>query len=111
MLSRIIKVIILLVMLAGLAYAGLCVYSCATHQQGAGMPDIPEVAEAAYTLTIENTGKLIMTNDVEVMGSVVGSRVFILHGRWEFMGQDFKYKSEDVVLDEAIFGEITLRRR
>jgi len=111
MLSRIIKLIIILAMLAGLAYAGLCVYSCATHQQGAGMLDIPEAEEAAYSVTIENTGKLLMTNDYEVMGSVVGKRVFILHGRWEFMGQDFKYKEGDIIMDESVFGEITLRRR
>lgn len=75
------------------------------------MPDIPKSDEAAYSLSVKNTGKLLLTDDYEVMGVDVGSRVFILHGFWELTGQDFKFKPGDIVLDEGIFGEITLKRR
>ena len=111
MLSRIIKVIILIGLVGVIAYGGLCVYSNFIDKPNTGVPDMPKSEEAAYSLTVENTGKLIMTNDYEVLGSVVGKRVFILHGWWEFLGQDFKFKSGDIVLDEAVFGKITLKKR
>lgn len=111
MLSGAIKVIILIGLILLIAYGGLCVYSNFIAKPNTGLPDMPKSDEAAYTVTVENTGKLVMTNDYEVIGSVVGKRVFVLHGFWELSGQDFKYKPGDIVIDEAIFGEITLRRR
>ncbi len=111
MLSGAIKVIILLGLIGVIAYGGLCVYSNFIDKPYTGVPDMPKSDEAAYTVTVENTGKLVMTNDYEILGSEVGKRVFVLHGFWEFMGQDFKYKPGDIILDEAIFGEITLKRR
>jgi hypothetical protein len=112
-LMRIVKgIILIVVLLAIVGVAGYVALSFISSCMGpSNMPDIPEADEAAYSVTIENTGKLIMTDDYEVMGSEVGSRVFILHGYWEFMGQDFKYKEGDIIMDEAVFGKITLRRR
>ena len=101
----------LLVLGAVLVYAGITVWSCIGGQNTPGQTDIPEVEEAAYSVYIKNTGNLILTNDYELIGSEVGSRVFILHGFWELRGQDFVYKDGDIVLDEGIFGEITLKRR
>lgn len=111
MLGTIIKWIILLALLAVLAYGVLVIWTCNVGPNNSNQPDIPKVDEAAYTVYLENTGNLIMTDDYEVIGNEVGKRVFILHGFWEMRGQDFAYKDGELILDEGIFGEITVKRR
>lgn len=111
MVGKILQWIILLVILAVLVYIGLVIWTCNVGPTNPNQPDIPKADEAAYTVYIENTGNLIMTDDYELIGSEVGKRVFILHGFWEMRGQEFVFKDSELVLDEGIFGEITLKRR
>lgn len=110
----VIGVVLVLVLIVVLGWVGLNIWSCVMDKPTtgqAGVPEMPEVAEASHSVYIENTGNLILTSDYEVYGSEAGSRVFILHGFWELTGQDFKYKDGELVLDEAIFGVITVKRR
>ena len=111
MLGTIIKWIILLVLVAVIGYVGLVVWTCNQGPSNPDQMDIPKIDEAAYSMYIENTGGLIFANDYELIGSKLGSRVFILHGFWEMRGQEFVYKDSELVLDEGIFGEITVKRR
>jgi len=111
MLSRLIKIIILLGLVAFIAWAALCVYSNYFAQPDTGGFDLPESDEAVYSVLIHNTGRLSFTNDYETFGNEVGKRKYLLHGFWEIHGQDFVYKSADLLLDESIFGEITIKRR
>lgn len=111
MFGTIIKVIILVVILGVIAYVGLVVWTCNVGPNNPNQADIPKVDEAAYSVYIENTGNLILTDDYEAIGSEVGKRVFILHGFWEMRGQEFVYKDSELVLDEGIFGKITVKRR
>ena len=111
MLGTIIKWIILLLLLVGLAYVVLVIWTCNVGPNNPNQADIPKVDEAAYSVYIENTGNLILTDDYEAIGNEVGKRVFILHGFWEMRGQEFVYKDSELVLDEGIFGEITIKRR
>jgi len=111
MLSRMIKIIILLAMVLAIAWGGLCVHSNFFAEPDTEMPKMPDAKEAAYGVHIENTGNLLLTNDYEVHGDEVGSRVFILHSFWEISGSDFKYRQRMLVLDEGVFGKITIRRR
>lgn len=112
MLSKIIKIIIIIVMISALAWVGTCVYSNFISKGGAGGSlKLPDAEKATYSVYIENTGNLLLTDDYEMHGSEVGNRVFILHGFWELRGQEFEFITGEVVLDEAIFGEITVRRR
>ena len=111
MLSRMIKITILLVMLLAIAWGCLCVYSNFIAEPDTGMPKMPDAKEAAYGVHIENTGNLLLTNDYEVHGDEVGSRVFILHSFWEISGNDFKYRQRMLILEEGIWGKITVRRR
>lgn len=111
MISGIIKVIILVAILGFLAWVGLTCYHNLIEKPNIGQTDIPERGEASYSVHIKNTGNLILTDDYEIHGSEVGSRIFILHGFWELRGQDFEFVESDIVLDEAIFGEITIKRR
>lgn len=108
--STAIKVIILVVMIGAIAYGALCVYSNCKGPVSA-QPDMPEPDKATHSFYIENTGGLIYASDYEVYGSEVGSRIFILHGFWEMRGQKFKFVDGDIILDEGIFGEITVKRR
>ena len=110
MLSKIFMVVVLVIIIVVIAWVGLSVYSCFARQD-VGMPDMPDQEEASYSVYIENTGNLILTSDYEMHGSEVGSRLFILHSFWELRGQKFVYKDAEIILNEAIFGEITIKRR
>ena len=110
MLSTIIKGVILVAVLVFLVWLGACVYSNFIAQPAVQM-DAPDSSKAAYSVYIKNTGGLILTDDYETNGTEVGSRIFLLHGFWEVKGQKFSYKATDLILNEAIFGEITVRRR
>ena len=111
--DKAIKVILLLGLVAMLAYAGTCVYGnfIAKPADNPGGITMPASAKAAYALVVKNTGTVILTNKYEQIGQVVGARVFVLHGYWEMVGSEFYYQSRDIILDEAIWGEISLTRR
>lgn len=110
MLGKIIGVIIVIAIVIGGGYIVLVVLQC-QGTLNSNQPDIPKADEAAYSVYIENTGNLIMTDDYEVIGNEAGKRVFILHGFWEMRGQDFAHNDGELILDEGIFGEITVKRR
>lgn len=110
MIWNLFKIIMVIALLAVIAWIGLSVYSC-FDRQNVGQSNMPAQKEASHSVYIENTGKLILTSDYEVHGSDVGSRVFILKGFWELRGQEFEFDDAEIVLDEAIFGEITIKRR
>lgn len=109
MLSRVIKWIILIGLLAALAWFGMCVYALVNPDTG--LSDMPDRDKAQYSLRIQNTGGLLMTDDFEEHGYQIGKRVFVLHGYWELSGKDFRFRDQDIVLDEAIFGRITVEKR
>jgi len=104
MLRGLIKVILTIALIVIIGYAGLVLYSCTI-----GNPNninAPEAENAAYIIKVENTGRIFLTNDYEKTGSV-----YKLNGYWVFEGKKFEFKNKEYLLDEAIFGEITLRRR
>jgi len=111
MLSRLIKIIILLGLVGFIAWAGVCAYSNFFAKPDTGGLDMPKPNEAVYSVLIYNTDRLLFTNDYETFGSEVGKRKYILHGFWEIHGQEFIYQGSDMVLDESIFGVITIKRR
>ncbi len=111
MFKGILKVIIIVVILVVLAWVGLTCYSNFFAKPNTGQTDMPSQDEASYSVYIKNSGGLLLTNDYEVHGSEAGSRIFILRGFWELRGQEFEFVAGEIVLDEAIFGEITLKRR
>ena len=76
-----------------------------------GIPDMPKLEQATHSVYIENPGKLLLTSDYEVHGDTVDSRLYILHGFWEMRGNKFKFVDGDIILDESIFGKITVKRR
>lgn len=111
-LSTIIMAIILIAIVLVLALViGPCVYYNFIAKPDTGMPDMPKTEEAQYSFYIKNTGRLILANDYEQYGEVVGQRLFILPAFWDLRGKDFKFVESILPLDEHIFGEIEVKRR
>lgn len=113
MISKIFKVIALIGLVALLAYAGACIYGnfIAKPEPVPGQIEMPKADKAAYFLVVKNTATVILTNDYEQFGDKVGERTFVLHGYWELVGSAFSYRAHDIILQEAIFGEIALKKR
>ena len=72
---------------------------------------MPDSKEAQYSLTVKNTGTVVLSNAVEVMGEKVGARTYILQGYWELQGSKFVWKSGQLVMSEKVFGEVTMKKR
>ena len=114
------KKIVMVLFIAGLVvfigYMALNCYANFIEPQlsGSSAPreiKMPEVETAQYELQIYNTGNVILTDSVDILGKIVGKRKFVLHGYWELQAQSFIYNESDRILDEALFGKITLSRR
>jgi len=104
--GKVFFIILIVIMVAGVAWV---VLAFLPHDTGG--TDLPDMKKATHTFYIENTGGLILASDFEQHGDTVGARLFALHGFWELEGQKFVYRDTDIVLNEAIFGEITVTRR
>lgn len=102
--SKLVKLIILVVVVCGAVYFGITLYANFTASDG--KIDLPKYADAKYTVTIENTGGFYLTNKYELIG-----KSYILHGFFELSGRDFKYRDRDLVLNQAIYGPINIRTR
>lgn len=113
MLTRIIKLIVIVFLIGGVAYGGLCVYANIQGIASWSQPTIPDSSKASYSVKIKATNNTLLTNEVEIIGSDVGSRIITLRGFWQMgdEGSSFKYNKNDITLDESIFGEIVIRRR
>lgn len=114
MISSIFKVIILVMLLLAIAWVGVNIYSCVVEQpniSGGSGPKAPDMEDARFSVYIENTHRLMYADDMETHGTVPGKRIFILHSFWEASGQKFIFKDGTVMLDESIFGIITVKRR
>ena len=104
-----------IMVLGAIAFLALVVGPCAYYgfidKPDSGLPDMPDKGDATHSFYIENTGGLILASDFEQHGHAAGSRLFLLHGFWEMRGSKFQFVDGDIILDEAIFGEITVKRR
>lgn len=107
----IIKIAMIVLLIGVIAYGGMCVYGNYFGPGTAIGDKIPSASEASHSLIVRNTATVILTNDYEVFGSEVGNRTFYLHGYWEMVGRDFKYRDDTLVLSEQVFGQIDLKRR
>lgn len=106
MLNKVIKVILIVALIGVVGYCGACIYGNFVNRGDTKSPALPTVDKAAYTVHIENTGNILLTNRYEMVGGV-----YILHNYWEMVGNQFKYRGRDLVLDQKIFGDITIHRR
>ena len=101
------KIVAGIVILGIVLYVGTCAVGViASNRSAPKSPDMPDMAKAAYSVNIVNTGTLLLTNKYEQQG-----QVYILHGYWRLTGMKFIYSGKDIVLDEAVFGKIVVTRR
>ena len=107
----VIRILMILVLIVLLAYGAVCVYGNFFSDKGNIEIEMQRESEARYSLVVKNTATVILTNDFEIFGDEVGSRVYLLHGYWELVGTEFRYYDSDIVLSEQIFGEIILKGR
>lgn len=106
------KFAIFLLIVVVLGYVGITVKSCLDNQNTVELgPELPRVESASHSFYIENTGNLILASDFEQHGTTPGKRIFMLSGRWEYVGTAFRYNPNQLVLDEHIFGVITVKPR
>jgi len=104
MFRGLIKGIVLIVLLAVIGYIGLVFYSCTIGNPG--NVGAPSADEAAYIITVENTGRIFLTSDYKKIDTT-----YTMNGYWVFEGKKFEFKNKEYLLDETIFGEVTVRRR
>lgn len=109
--ARILRITMLIVLICFLAYLGTCIYGNFFAPDASTGVKLPDSDDARYSLVVKNTATVILTNDYEVFGENVGQRIYILHGYWELVGNDFKYNKGDITMPETVFGEISLKIR
>ena len=105
-LKKMLLILILLVILAGLSWVGISIYANFIQSPAGASSTMPDIEKATYSVYIENTGNLILTDSYEHQGNI-----YILQGYFELVGQKWQYRKSELVLDEAIFGKITIERR
>ncbi len=107
-----IKIFVIMAIIGGAVLIGMSVYVAACNKPaGPTTPKTPDAKEAEFSVLLESTGQVVLTNKYEQIGEKIGSRVFILRGYWELQGTAYKLRKADIVLDEKIFGKITVTRR
>lgn len=109
--GKVIIIIVGIVVVLFISWIGLSIWSGACAGPANNQPDMPCKEDATHSFYIENTGGLILSSDYEQHGHEAGSRLFILHGFYEMRGNKFKFVNGDIMLNENIFGEITVKRR
>lgn len=112
--SKIFKIGLLVVLIAGTSYGAACIYANVVAFKKAdaqAQVQLPPVSEAKYYVNVPANGNVFLTNNYETWGTKVGQRVFLLHGFWESVGSEFKYRARDLPLDEKIFGQMEIKPR
>lgn len=106
MLNGLIKVIIIIILLLGLVYGAITIYSCATYNNVDGEIKMPSERRATHTIYFENTGGMILAKDFTEADGVI-----TVDGYWEISGTQYVYKDNTIKIDEAIFGTVTIKPR
>lgn len=99
------RVLFLLAVIAAIAWFGMAFIDSCSRSNSTAF-NKPEIGEAAYSITVENTRNVILADDLEDEGGIV-----TLYGYWEAREDGYIYIDRVLKLDRAIFGKITISRR
>ena len=104
---------VLVVLALGVLFFGIVqIVSCTTGPNSViDHTNRPDENEATYSIFIENTGRLLYTDNLETYGSTPGSRIFVLNGFWDYQVDKFIYHETKLTLDESIFGIVSVIKR
>ncbi len=111
MLNKTLKLLAIVGMLVGVAYLGTCAYAnfFMPSKTTGNTPPPPKLESAHYSVTIETNGKVLFTDNFEKYGTIQST--YVLHGYFEQSGREFKFRNHDIILDEKVFGKITVKER
>jgi len=100
------KIFVIIMIVAGVLYAGTCVYGNFL-QKSPGDVEIPSVGKARYELKILNTNNMLYTDEISTHGSSL-----TLNGYWEHAKDNkYVYRDNQLILDQGVYGTIIIRRR
>lgn len=108
---RVFKIGAVIALICVVAYVGSCAYinfinPTNTNAKGDSLPNLKE---APYQVTIQNTHSVYFTPAYDRYGR--NNEVVILHGYWEMVGKEYVYRNIEKPLDESKFGPIEVRIR
>jgi hypothetical protein len=112
--NRIFKIGLLVMIIGATAYAGACAYANFVSFKKADAQtqiQLPPVSEAKYYVTVSANANVFLCNNYETWGTKAGERTFVLHGYWESVGTDFKFRDRDLYLAENVYGSIEVKAR
>jgi hypothetical protein len=98
------KLLVILFIVGIFGYIGIAIF--ANCQAGMGVYNIPKPSEAPYQVEIKNTGNVLFADNYDTQGGVI-----TIDGYWQLTDDKFKFIDNELKLDQAIFGTITVRRR
>ena len=104
-LSIILKGMVIFIIIIGVLWLGLSIWGNITEKSAAAPP--PSIDKAPLVFTIVNTGQQILTTDY----SVEADGRYTLHGFYNLEKGKWKWRNEDLTIDEFYFGEIKIIRR
>lgn len=102
--SRFFQTIVVIVVIVGAIYIGMTVFAnCRPLEAERGRP---AVSRAQYEVVIRNTGNVFYTDEYFDVDGII-----TLKGYWEKVGDDFKYRDNELNLDRDIFGTVIIFER
>ncbi len=102
-LSGILKIVVLVFMVIGLAYLGACAYANFIQNRVVNAPDSNK---AQYEVVVTATGTTLYSDEVLQNGAIIK-----LEGYFEMVDGKWRYRDGEITLDQDIFGKIVVRRR
>lgn len=106
MLNRILKILLIVFICIAIFFGGVTIYANWFDNSGKP-PDLPDVEKARYVVYIKANSNVLFTNDYRNDHD----GVYVLDGYWELDDNKYKYREIELWLDEAVFGEIEIKRR
>ena len=106
--GTLVKVFLIIMIIGIIVYAGACVYAnfIEPNMSKQEVIQAPKVETASYEVIIVNTGTVYLSNQVSRVGSFVK-----MEGYWELVGTKYVSRNRTILLDENIFGKISVNMR
>jgi len=105
-LNRILKILLIGLLCLAVFFGGVTVYANFFDRSDKA-PDMPDIEKAKYSVYIKANGNMLLTNKY----TQEGDSVYTLQGYWELIGNKYKHRDAELILDMRVFGEIEIRPR
>jgi len=105
---------LLVMVVLGVFWFGASIWANVVENKVAtGLPKMPAMAKAEYTVIAETTGDVLLTPrfDVEKSPNDSAKQLYALHGFYRVVSGKWRYVKDDFVMDEYYWGNITVEKR